>query len=393
MEGILAILIAAVSLALFLRKKKPPPKQPKSLYGNWDIWAMENGCFFYPPKRNIPMTIVMNEASYSIYIYAQKCDNLIEGFHDETEVNIQLKCNIADGLYIQSWKGIPKNRKTKTAEPVLFNKPHLDNDLYIEASDTKTARWIVQRGPFVSVCEKFAKETATSRIEQRTLILRQPSHDIEKLPALIGRALEYCMYIDNETLSIWNALAQENRLTLRRDATTGYPSIEGYYQNFYVKVRTAKEKYLQTEIVIEFEEYFSKDLIVLGPELRPEEHNEYSKRSFSPLSSTGCLYSFKKKHPLNAFISEPNILAPLMQIFQLFPESYIKNREIRVVIPNRANEEVAVYLSKVLALGEKFYDFCPKPTEEELQEMRARKERGASNRTEDGARFSGSEAS
>ena len=311
------------------------------------------------------MTIVLNEATYSIYVYAQKCDNLIDGFHNETEVNIQLKCNIADGIYIQSWAGIPKNRRARGAEQVLFNKPGLDDALYIEATDTKTARWIVQRPAFQAVCEKFANESGTSRIEQRTLILRQRSHDIEKLPSLVERALEYCMYIDNETLSLWNDLATANRLTLRRDATTGYPAIEGFYHNFYVKVRTTKEKYLQTEITIEFEDYFPKDLLVLGPELNPEDNEEYSSRRFSPLSSTGCTYSFKKNHPISSFAGDPNILAPLMQVFQLFPESLIEKGKMRIIIPNRANEEVAANLGKVLSLAEKFDDFCPKPEESE----------------------------
>ena len=364
MEGILAILIAAVSLSLFLRKKKPPPKQPKSLYGHWDTWALDNGYFFYVPKRNIPMTIVLNEATYSIYVYAQKCDNLIDGFHNETEVNIQLKCNIADGLYIQSWAGIPKNRRTKDAESLLFNKKELDETLYVEAQDTKTARWILKRPAFLSVCEKFAKEAATSRLEQRTLILRQASHDIEKLPRLIERALEYCMYINNETLSIWDKLATEFHLNLRRDATTGYPQVEGFHQNFYVKVRTTYKKDLQTEIIIEFEDYFPKDLVVLGPEINPKETEHYERR-FSPLSSTGCQYSFKKKHPLGVFATDPNVLAPLMQLFQLYPQSTIADRELRLLIPSRSNEEVEAHLGKVLALGEKFDALCPKPVEED----------------------------
>ena len=73
-------------------------------------------------------------------------------------------------------------RKNQNATVLQFNKNNLDDNLHFEASDTRTAIQMLEHPNFISICDRFSQEVETSRIEHRTLILRQPSHQIDKLP-------------------------------------------------------------------------------------------------------------------------------------------------------------------------------------------------------------------
>lgn len=360
MEGILAILIVAASLPLLLRKKPPPPKVQTSSYSFWDTWAFASGYFFYPYKKNIPMTIVLNKGGYAVYVYAQRAENLANGrFKDETEVNIQLKYNIADGLSIQNRMGRSGTRKNQNATVLQFNKNKLDDNLHFEASDTRTAIQMLEHPNFISICDRFSQEVETSRIEHRTLILRQPSHQIDKLPKLITRAIQYCQLIDQETLSIWENLANQLNLYVRKESPNGYPSLEGVKGQFFVRVQVFNLREITTELIVDLPEYFPKELLLLGSKINIKS-SKYKERRFEQIATTKCLYSINGSKSILAFISNPKALTSFARLFKLYPKSRLENRKLILVLPHRvsSSEEVEGRLKKLISLAERLDTYC-----------------------------------
>ena len=74
MEGLLAILIAAISLAIFLQKNTPSIES-KSNFMDWDSWARDRDWSFFPPSGDAPMAIIGMQNEYNTYIYAKKFQN------------------------------------------------------------------------------------------------------------------------------------------------------------------------------------------------------------------------------------------------------------------------------------------------------------------------------
>ena len=313
------------------------------------------------------MTIMLNQGGYSVYVYAQRTESLTGGFEDETEINIQLKYNIADGLYIQDLKGRSETLRNQHTTSLQFNKDQLDEKLYIEASDTRTAMQMLERPNFIALCNRFSQEVQTSRIEHRTIVLRQAGHQVNRLPALITRAIQYCQLIDHETLQVWETLASQLLLNLRKENPNGYPYLEGVKGKFLVRIQSLNLREITTTIVVELPEYFPKDLLLLGSEI-DKESSKYDERLFSKIATTKCFYSIKGSSSVLSFIASPKALTSFARLFKLYPMSRLENRKLILVLPYRisSSEDIEGRLNKLLFLAEQLSKYCSPSNDSDL---------------------------
>ena len=72
MEGLLVILVSAISLSFFLQQQQAEGKRSTfNPYFFWDDWAEQEEFIFSPPTPETPMSIVATISPYTVYIYAK----------------------------------------------------------------------------------------------------------------------------------------------------------------------------------------------------------------------------------------------------------------------------------------------------------------------------------
>ena len=124
MEGLLVILVSAISLSFFLQQQQAEGKRNVfNPYFFWDDWAKQENFTFYPPTAEAPMNIVANLSPYTIYIYAKPKHHEPEAPPEDrfyTEIRVPLRYTLASGFWMQSRKGLEKIRLTKTATLLRF---------------------------------------------------------------------------------------------------------------------------------------------------------------------------------------------------------------------------------------------------------------------------------
>ena len=112
MEGLLVILVSAISLSLFMQQQHKEGKSNKTNpYFFWDEWAKQEGFTFSKPTADTPLSIVATVSPYSVYIYAKSKQHAPDAPREEqyyTELRVPLRYTLASGLWLQSRKGLEK---------------------------------------------------------------------------------------------------------------------------------------------------------------------------------------------------------------------------------------------------------------------------------------------
>ena len=69
MEGLLVILVSAISLSLFLQQQREGQPNISNRYFHWDTWAKQENFNFSRETNEAPMSIVAEISPYTVYIY------------------------------------------------------------------------------------------------------------------------------------------------------------------------------------------------------------------------------------------------------------------------------------------------------------------------------------
>ena len=354
MEGLLAILIAAISLALFLQKQTP--KTPTSSnYMKWDIWARDKGWSFFPPNQDAPMTIIGNRNDYAVYVYARKYDNMVDDYNDDTEVKIPLKHTIADGLMIQSWDGIDRMPKNEQSHSMKFNRGSLDDALCLETRDLVTTQWVINQPPYREVIEKLLDQHPLSRIEQRTLVMRKHGLETEELEAFISDTLGMAESLDEATISTWEKVASTKQWDLRSKNKGGHPSLKGKQGDIDVRIMVQDNYNPHLEMHFDLPIQFPRDFRLAGKKVILE--TDHLKEGFEG----NVLYYAGKSTPMKNFQQNPDIILALIPIFKEFPKSKLKERRLTILCPGKCNDVLEKWLEKCLTLSQLLLSQCPPP--------------------------------
>jgi hypothetical protein len=352
MEGLLAILIAAISLALFLQKNAPKV-EAKSSFMNWDTWAKQNNWSFFPPNKDAPMTVIGTKNNYSVYIYARKYQNMVEDYRDETEIKVPLKFTIADGLLIHPWEGISNMPRNQLAQQMKFNRGSLDDSLCLETKDVKTTEWVITQNEYRDIFEQFIDQHPLNRIEQKTVVLRKESLSIEEFENLISNALDLAEKLDNTTIKSWKAQAEARNWELRPKNKGGHPSLKGVIGDMAIKIHVQDNYNPYMEMQIEFPVRFPKDVRMEGQSVTTK--GELLREGFDG----SVMYNIGRTKAFKDFQYNANIQASLKNIFTEFPKSYIKDRVMVIMFPGKKNDYLDKWLDPVLVLAELLLSLCP----------------------------------
>ena len=99
MEGLLVILVSAISLSFFLQQQQAEGKRSTfNPYFFWDDWAEQEEFIFSPPTPETPMSIVATISPYTVYIYAKPKPyepNALPEDRFYTEIRIPLRYTLA----------------------------------------------------------------------------------------------------------------------------------------------------------------------------------------------------------------------------------------------------------------------------------------------------------
>ena len=233
MEFVLAIIIGAVGLVLFLQRNPPPAKPRRNALG-WDVWALENGWKFFPKTQDAPMTLFGTIKKYPINIYARRNSNLTDDAQDETEIRITLKYNIAEGLKIQHWDGVEETSRMARSKQLTFNREKFDQELYAEAIDAVTGEWVLHQQAMRKVCEKLIELHPASRLEERSVIYRKKGLKPAEILDAVNEAMLIAEEIDTLSFAVWEKAKESHGLNLRPTDQNGNPSLKGMIQDVEV---------------------------------------------------------------------------------------------------------------------------------------------------------------
>ena len=159
MEGLLVILVSAISLSFFLQQQQAEGKRSVfNPYFFWDDWAKQEEFIFYPPTAEAPMNIVATISPYTVYIYAKPKPHVPEAQPEDryyTEIRVPLRYTLASGFWMQNRKGLEKVRLTKTASLLAFERGNLDELMFAEAKDPITGQWVLNQPEYREVFDQF----------------------------------------------------------------------------------------------------------------------------------------------------------------------------------------------------------------------------------------------
>ena len=361
MEGLLVILVSAISLSLFLQQQKDGPSPSiASRYFFWDTWADQEGFSFTPASAEGVMNIVAEVAPYTVYIYAKPKPHENEAPKEErfyTEIRIPLRYTLASGLWVQSRKGLERVRLTKTAKLLEFKRGNMDELFFAEAKDHLTGQWVLNEPGYREVLDLFKELPPKSHLEQRILVWACESVDIADIAMEMAKAIQAANTLDMESVKVWRKWQEELNWTLQRQH--GYPMLWGRYHGIRMNISVPDTQRPSIEFTAEFPESFPEDLALWGIEFLKD-------GSGSKLVANNWVWLDAGEHQ-NAKGLADNVkaMAPLEGFFKECPRSKLVKRTLRIEFPGKQNSllerHMKTWLQMCLELQAHF-----KPAETEM---------------------------
>ena len=362
MEGLIVILVSAISLSIFLQQQQAEGKSGTyNPYFFWDDWAKQEGFAFYPPSIDAPMNIVANLSPYTIYIYAKPKQHELgtppEGQY-YTEIRVPLRYTLASGFWMQLRKGLEKVRLTKTATLLQFNRGNMDEVMFAEAKDPTTGQWVLDQPEYREVLDLFKELPVKSRLEQRNLVWVCESMDIADIAAEMAKAVQAANALDKESVKVWKHWAEELNWTLNRQH--GYPMLWGRHNGVRIQISIPDSLNPYIEFHAEFPPSFPEDLGLWGFEHIKDGQN-------LPRISGGNIWFQRGEHPLAKSLPDnPLAMALLDSLFLERPRSLIVKRVFTIRFPGKKNTVLDRHLKNWLDLCGHLQDHfnpTPEPTD------------------------------
>jgi len=365
-EGLLVILVSAISLSLFMQKQQKEGKVTKTNpYFFWDEWAKQEGFTFSPPTSDTPMNIVATISPYSVYIYAKtKAFKLDTAKEDRyyAEIRVPLRYTLASGLWLQSRKGLEKVRLTKTATLLEFNRGNLDELIFVEAKDPHTGQWVLDQPEYRDVLDLFKDLPPKSRLEQRNLVWACEKMDIADIAIEMAKAVQAANKLDTESAKAWKHWSEELNWTMNRQH--GYPMLWGRHKDTRIQVSIPDNLHPSIEFSAEFPPSFPTDLSLWG--------FEHIKDGYDiPRIANDSVWFERGEHPLAKSLPDNLILMKFLeQIFMERPKSFLQKGILRVSFVGKKNTDLDKHLKVWLDLcGHLQEHFNPPPSEEDIMEV------------------------
>lgn len=333
MEGLLVILVSAISLSLFLQQQKEGGNPSVvSRFFHWDTWASQEGFSFTPSTAESAMNIVADIAPYTVYIYAKPKQHELDAPREEqfyTEIRVPLRYTLASGLWIQSRKGLERIRLTKTAKLLEFKRGNMDELFFAEAKDHLTGQWVMGEPGYRDVLDLLKELPPKSHIEQRILVWACDSVDIAEVASEMAKALQAANNLDMESVKIWRKWQEELNWTLQRQH--GYPMLWGRHHGIRMQVSVPDTQRPSIEFIAEFPETFPEDLALWGIEYLKE-------GSGMPQIANDWVWLETGEHPLSLDLRDnQKVLRSLEVFFKERPRSKLFKRTLRIEFPGKQN--------------------------------------------------------
>ena len=366
MEGLLVILVSAISLSLFMQKQqkegtinKPNP------YFFWDEWAKQENFSFTPPTVDAPMNIVATISPYTVYIYAKDKEHPPDAPKAEryyTEIRVPLRYTLASGLWIQARKGLEKIRLTKTATLLQFQRGNLDEILFAEAKDPHTGQWVLDQPEYREILDLFKELPVKSRLEQRNLVWACESMDIADVAEAMAKAVQAANTLDTESVKAWKHWSEELNWTMNRQH--GYPMLWGKHNDVRIQISIPDNLRPSIEFNAEFPPTFPSDLGLWGFEHLKDGHN-------IPRIANDLVWFQQGEHPRAESLPQNKVLLTFLEsIFKERPKSSLVKGVLKVSFVGKKNTDLDKYLKQWLELCAHLQThFSPPPTEEDIMEV------------------------
>lgn len=349
MEFVLAIIIGAVGLVLFLQRS-PPPEKPRRNALGWDVWALENGWKFFPKTQDAPMTLFGTVKKYPINIYARRNSDLTDDAQDETEVRITLKYNIAEGLKIQHWDGVEETSRMARSKQLSFNREKLDQELYAEAIDATTGEWVLHQQSVRKVCEQLIELHPASRIEERSVIYRKKGLKPAEIQDAINESMLIAEELDTLSFAVWEKAQEAYGLSLRPTDQNGNPSLKGMIQDVEATISIENHNFFGFKVELTLPMSVPGDIVLDGvPSLTQQS---------SPIFRDS-IYGSIGQYPTSQTLSRnPAFLQTALSLFNECPEASLQKRVLTIISeskkPDLFRKRLGLGLELCAALSEHF---------------------------------------
>ena len=365
MEGLLVILVSAISLSFFLQQQQAEGKRSTfNPYFFWDDWAKQENFAFYPPTADAPMNIVANISPYTVYIYAKPQHHAPDAPPNEqyyTEIRVPLRYTLASGFWMQARKGLEKVRLTKTATLLRFDRGNMDELMFAEAKDARTGQWVLDQSAYREILDLFKDLPIKSRLEQRNLVWVCESLDIIDVAAEMAKAVQAANALDNESVKAWKHWSEELNWTMNRQH--GYPMLWGRHNGVRIQISIPDNLSPYIEFNAEFPPSFPEDLGLWGFEHLKDGYN-------LPRIAGDHVWFQKGDHPLAKELPDNALTMQLLDtIFLERPKSSLVKRVFIVRFPGKENTILDRHLKNWLDLCGYLQDhFNPTPEQEDFME-------------------------
>ena len=365
MEGLLVILVSAISLSFFLQQQQAEGKRSVfNPYFFWDDWAKQEEFIFSPPTPDGPMSIVATISPYTVYIYAKPKPHTLDASPEDrlyTEIRIPLRYTLASGFWMQHRRGLETVRLTKTAALLEFEYGNLDEIMYAEAKDPITGQWVLNQSEYRLVFDQFKDLPSKSHLEQRNLVWACESLDIVDVATELARAIQAASALDNESVKAWKFWSEELNWTMTRQH--GYPMLWGRHKGVRMQISVPDNQTPYIEFNAEFPDSFPEDLGLWGAEFLKDGYD-------LPKIAGGHVWFQKGKHPLADSLPDNAIAMQFIDtLFLERPKSALVNRLFIVRFPGKENTVLDQHLKNWIELcGHLQNHFNPGPNPEDFME-------------------------
>ncbi len=365
MEGLLVILVSAISLSLFMQQQQKEGKANKvNPYFFWDEWAKQEGFSFSPPTAEASMNIVAGISPYTVYIYAKPKPHALDAPKSEryyAEIRVPLRYTLASGLWLQARKGLEKVRLTKTATLLQFKRGNLDELLFVEAKDAHTGQWVLDQPGYRDVLDLFKDLPTKSRLEQRNLVWVCESMDIGDVAAEMAKAVQAANTLDTESAKAWKHWSEELNWTMNRQH--GYPMLWGRHKGVRIQISVPDNLRPSIEFLAEFPPDFPNDFALWGFEHIKDGLN-------LPRIANDLVWLQRGEHEFAKTISENAILMKFIEtIFKERPRSMLVNGILKVQFVGKKNTDLDKYLKTWLDLCGHLQEHFSPPIQEDHMEI------------------------